>query len=127
MLLKLKKIFATDLVKVSSLTAVSTLVRVLTGSISAKVVAVQIGPVGVALLGQLNSFYLIMLALSLGGITNGIIKYIAQHSDSEDKYRPYISTGFRIIVFISTICGLVLIIGANYFSRKYLDNVHYAG
>ena len=39
MLLKLKKIFATDLVKVSSLNAVATLVRMLTGMISIKVVA----------------------------------------------------------------------------------------
>jgi O-antigen/teichoic acid export membrane protein len=125
MLLKLKKIFATDLVKVSSLTAVSTLVRVLTGFISAKIVAVKIGPEGVALLGQLNSFYLIVLSLSLGGISNGVIKHIAQYAGSEKKYGLFISTGFRITVIISAICGAVLIVGAHVFSKQYLDNTEY--
>jgi len=44
MLLKLKKIFATDLLKVSFLNAIATLVRMLTGFISSKIVAVVIGP-----------------------------------------------------------------------------------
>ena len=55
MLTRIKKIIATDLVKVTSLNAVATLVRMLTGFISVKVVAVLIGPAGVALLGQLLS------------------------------------------------------------------------
>ena len=44
-----------ELAKVFSLSSVATLVKMLTGLISTKVVAVLIGPGGVALLGQLNN------------------------------------------------------------------------
>lgn len=57
-----------DIVKVFSFTAMFTLVRMLTGLISVKVVASIIGPAGVALVGQLNNFATIALSLSTGGI-----------------------------------------------------------
>lgn len=45
-----------DLVKVFSFTAISTMVKMLTSLISVKVVALIVGPSGIALLGQLNNF-----------------------------------------------------------------------
>jgi PST family polysaccharide transporter len=86
MLLKLKKILATDLVRVSSLNAISTLVRMLTGVISVKVVAVELKPEGMALLGQLSSFSLLLLSISTGGIKNGMTKYVAQYAGSRFVY-----------------------------------------
>ena len=74
MLSKIKKVISSDLVKVFSLNAVSTFIRMLTGFVSVKVVAVLIGPVGIALLGQLNNFSSILLSISTGGITNGMTK-----------------------------------------------------
>lgn len=125
MLLKLKKIFSTDLVKVSFLNGVSTVIRMITGLISAKVVAVHILTSGVALLGQLNNFVLILQSLSCGGIHNGVTKYIAQNSDSETEYRKYLSTGVRITTIISSLCGVVLIVGAGYFSKTILKDAQY--
>src|SRR6478672_6674289 len=118
MLLKLKKILATDLVKVSSLNAVSTLVRMLTAVVSAKVVAIQLKPEGMALLGQLSSFSLLMLSISTGGIKNGMTKYVAQYGNAKRMYSIFLSTGFWITFTLSVACGLVLIFGAGYFSVK---------
>jgi O-antigen/teichoic acid export membrane protein len=125
MLLKLKKILATDLVKVSSLNAVSTLVRMLTGVISVKVVATKLHPEGMALLGQLASFSLLLLSISTGGIKNGMTKYVAQYADSKRKYTLFLSTGFWITFSLSVLCGLVLIIGAGYFSSTILKDRQY--
>jgi O-antigen/teichoic acid export membrane protein len=125
MLLKLKKIFTTDLVKVTSLNAVATMVRMLTGLVSVKVVAVKLEPEGVALLGQLTSFSMILLSLSGGGIRNGITKHVAQYAGSPNKYRLFLSTGFWITFTLSAICGLVLIFGADYFSRTILKDPEY--
>ena len=61
-----------DIVKVFSFNAISTLVRMLTGLISVKVVASIIGPCGIALLGQLNNFSTILLGVANGGINSGI-------------------------------------------------------
>jgi len=125
MLLKLKKILATDLVKVSSLNAVATLVRMLTGMISVKVVATQLEPKGIALLGQLSSFILLLLSISTGGIKNGMTKYVAQYGNSKRMYSIFLSTGFWITFVLSVICGLVLISGANYFSLTILKDTQY--
>ncbi|TMI70504.1 MAG: O-antigen translocase [Bacteroidetes bacterium] len=125
MLLKVKKLLATDLVKVSSLTAVSTLVRMMTGMVSIKVVAGELHPKGVALLGQLASFSLILCSIATGGIKNGMTKYIAQYGNSKRIYTIFLSTGFWITFGLSITCGLVLIFGANYFSIKTLKDAQY--
>jgi O-antigen/teichoic acid export membrane protein len=125
MLLKAKKILSTDLVKVSFLNAVATVIRMLTGFVSVKVVAAVIGPSGVALLGQLNNFAQIMLSVSNGGINAGITKYTSEYSNSEKDYIIYLGTGFWITVVLSVITSLVLFIGAGYFSQDILHDVKY--
>jgi O-antigen/teichoic acid export membrane protein len=125
MLLKAKKIITTDLVKVSFLNGVATVIRMLTGFVSVKVVAAVIGPVGVALLGQLNNFAQIMLSVSNGGINAGITKYTSEFSDSEKDYILYLGTGFWITVTLSVISGLILIVGAGYFSTDILHDIKY--
>ena len=126
MLLKLKKIFTTDLVKVSALNGIATLIRNIAGLVSVKVVASTIGPSGVALLGQLTNFGNIIMSLSAGGINTGMTKHIAQYSDSEKKRRVFLSTGFRITAVLSSICGLTMIFGANFFAVRYLKSSEYA-
>jgi O-antigen/teichoic acid export membrane protein len=125
MLLKAKKILSSDLVKVSSLNAIATVIRMLTGLISVKVVAAVIGPVGVALLGQLNNFTQILLSISNGGINAGVTKYVSEYSNSEDNYVLYIGTGFWITLVLSVITSLVLIVGAGYFSEDILHDIKY--
>ena len=63
-----KRVAKADIIKVFSLTSISTLVRMCTGLVSVKVVASIIGPAGVALVGQLNNFSTIALSLATGGI-----------------------------------------------------------
>ena len=125
MLLKAKKIFTADLVKVSFLNAIATVIRMLTGFVSVKVVAAIIGPVGVALLGQLNNFTQILLSISNGGINAGITKYTAEYSNSEKDYVLYLGTGFWITVVLSIATSLVLFIGAGYFSLNILHDIKY--
>lgn len=125
MLLKLKKIFTTDLVKVSFLSGISTLIRVITAFVSVKIVAKHLEPAGMALLGQLNNFSLIVLSISSGGINNGITKYVAQYADSPSRYRVLLSTAFRITATVSLFSGLVMILGAGYWARIILKDVNY--
>lgn len=99
----------TDLIKVFSFTALSTLVRMLTGLVSVKVVAGIIGPAGVALVGQLNNFASIVMALSSGGINSGITKYVAEYKEDNDKIKDCISTAWKIMFVCSFITGLLMI------------------
>jgi PST family polysaccharide transporter len=96
------------------------------GFISVKVVAVIIGPSGVALVGQLGNFSSIIMAVATGGITTGVTKYIAEYKDDTEAIRGYISTAVKIALFFSLLCGLFLIMGSRILSSKILLDSKYS-
>ena len=106
-----------DIVKVFSFNAISTLVRMLTGLISVKVVASIIGPCGIALLGQLNNFSTILLGVANGGINSGITKYVAEYKEDESAIKKILSNALQITLFFTFIVSLGLIILHNQLSR----------
>ena len=114
-----------DIVKVFSFTAISTLVKMLTGLISVKVVASIIGPAGVALVGQLNNFTSIAMTLSNGGINSGITKYVAEYKEDKDAVRSYLSTALRITVICSFIVGILMILFHSYLSEYIMLSPEY--
>lgn len=119
------RIIKNDIVKVFSLTSISTIVRMLTGFISVKVVASIIGPVGIALVGQLNNFSSIVMAISSGGINNGITKYISEYKNDDFKIKSYISTALHITFICSFFIGILLIIFNKQLSILILKNASY--
>lgn len=120
-----KRASRADIVKVFSLTSLSTLVKMLTGFVSVKVVASIIGPAGVALVGQLNNFATIAMSLSSGGINNGITKYISEFKNDEGKVRTYLSTALRITVICSLCIGVAMIVLNRLLSRLILQTEEY--
>jgi PST family polysaccharide transporter len=125
LLLFAKRVAKADIVRVFSLTSISTLVRMLTGMISVKIVSTIIGPAGVALLGQLNNFSSIALNLSSGGINSGITKYVSEYKEDKNKVSAYISTALRITVVCSLIVGLLMIILHSYISNLVMLSSEY--
>ena len=113
-------ILKTDIVKVFSLTALSTLVKMLTSFVSIKIVAIIVGPEGVALMGQLSNFATIMMAIAVVGINNGITKYIAEYNHNLDKVKKLISTALKITLWGSVTSGLFMIFGSKWLSRLIL-------
>lgn len=114
-----------DIVRVFSFTSISTLVKMLTGFVSVKVVASIIGPAGVALVGQLNNFASIAMSLSSGGINNGITKYISEFKNDEGKVRTYLSTALSITVICSLCVGVAMILLNRLLSKLILQTNDY--
>ena len=114
-----------DIVRVFSFTSISTLVKMLTGFVSVKVVASIIGPAGVALVGQLNNFASIAMSLSSGGINNGITKYISDFKNDEGKVRTYLSTALSITVICSLCVGVAMILLNRLLSKLILQTNDY--
>lgn len=119
------KITKLDIIKVFSFTSLSTLVKMLTGFISVKVVAVIIGPAGVALVGQLNNFASIIMTLANGGITSGVTRNIAAFKDKDDVVKSYIGTSVKITLCLSAVCGTLLVIFSRYLSNLILHTDEY--
>ncbi|MDE6023419.1 MAG: oligosaccharide flippase family protein, partial [Muribaculaceae bacterium] len=112
-----KRAAKADIIRVFSLTSISTLVRMCTGLVSVKVVASIIGPAGVALVGQLNNFSTIALSLASGGINSGVTKYVAEYKSDDSVVKQYIATAFKIVTVCSLAVGLFLLLGCRFFSN----------
>lgn len=119
---KIKVFFKTDFVKVFSLSAVSTFVKIISRFVSIKVVSVIIGPSGVALLGQLSNFTNILLKIATGGNNSGVTKYLASYKNSENKIKEIIGTSMIISFYLSLFCSIILIVFSGYFSNLILND-----
>lgn len=128
-MIKLKKLLSTlknaTIIKVFSLNAISTLIRMVSSLVSVKVVAVIIGPAGVALLGQLHNISSIMLGLANGGINTGITKYVAEYKDDKDVVKKFLSNALKITLYCSLVASLILIVGNQWLSKSILKSSEY--
>jgi PST family polysaccharide transporter len=88
--------------------------RIASGFISNKVVAIYTGPAGVALVGAFTNFILIVFTFANGAINTGVVKYTAEYNEDESKLKRLFSTAFKISVWCSIIVGIILICFGNY-------------
>lgn len=117
----INKIVTTQLFRVSSLNAVSVLVRIAGGVLASKVIAVFIGPSGVALVENLRNFLNAVETFSTLGFQNGVIKYVAEKEKEEAKLQKILNTVFISIVFIITVVSVLLLFMAHYLNKYVLD------
>ena len=110
------------LIKTALLSGVITIIRILTGFISNKVVALYAGPSGVAIIGAFSNFISIVLALANGSINTGIIKYTSEFENDEEKLKSLFSTSFKISLYCSVFVGILLIFFASFFSKFIFDS-----
>jgi len=126
MLLKIRKLISSDMVKVFSFTGISTLIKLISGYVSVKIIATIVGPSGIALIGQLQNFTSIFTTLGAGGINNGVVKYVSEYKDEETQLEKFIRTGFKITITCSLFFGVILILFSYPLSHWILlDNQYY--
>lgn len=104
---KIKSLLNSQLVQVSSFTSISTLIKIGTTFISAKVLAVFTGPAGIAMLGQLTNFITILIQVSTGATGTGIVKLTGQYQEDKPQLKKIIDTSFTLNILFS---GLVLLL-----------------
>ncbi len=90
------------LVKVTSLQSASVLTRVVAGILVSKAIAVFIGPVGLALVGNLRNFVSSFQTIATLGFYRGVVKYVSEFKDHTLELSKTLSTVFYV-GFVSTI------------------------
>ncbi|MFI1743628.1 O-antigen translocase [Thalassobellus sediminis] len=90
------------LIKVTSLQTASVLTRLIAGLLTSKAIAVFIGPVGLALIGNLQNFVSSFQTIAILGFYNGFVKYVSDFKDNVVELSKAISSVFYV-GFISTI------------------------
>ena len=82
------------LLKVASLNSVSVAIRIFAGFLTSKAIAIFIGAEGMALIGNFRNFLSSMQSISILGLYNGVVKYIAEFKSNSKELSKTISTAF---------------------------------
>lgn len=106
-----------NLVKTSFYTSLSTVVTFICGFIVAKVVAVKIGPPGIAMVGQFQNTTAVFSMLGVGAINMGIVKYLAENNSNKEIQQQFITTAFSIAATCSAVVSLTLILSSGWLSE----------
>lgn len=97
------------LIKTSLLTGCSTIIRIISGFLIYKIIAVRIGPAGIALLGQFQNFSSAIMTLAGSAVNTGIVKYTAEYRNNYLERNKLLSSAFAVAVLSSLVLGAALI------------------
>jgi len=124
--LALSKLKSNGLVNAGVWVGLSNVINIAAVFVIQKVIAVQVGPAGVAIVGQYQNFLGVTTSLANGGINSGIVKYVAEYRRDTDRNALLISNATRITLFCSAILVAVLLLFAGPLSRYLFQTDGYA-
>ena len=114
----IKKIIQTNLFKITSLNSVSVLIKIGIGLVTSKLLAVFVGPSGMALVGNLRNFSTSLESISTLGFQNGIVKYIAESKDDKQQLQKTISTVFISLLVVAIVLSGILYFFASFWNQQ---------
>jgi O-antigen/teichoic acid export membrane protein len=123
---KFRKIFITQLFQVSWLNTVSVIVRITGGLVAGKIVALFIGPQGLAITGNFRNFLSGIDIISTLGFQNGIVKYIAEHDKDSGELKKILATIFISILIIILVMIIILLSLAGIFNNLIFPGQDYS-
>lgn len=114
-----------NLVKTSVYSGISTIVRIFTSFVINKLIALYIGPGGLAVMGNFQNAVNILSGLSTCSINSGVVKYTAEYADDPIRTKSLFSTSTRITAISSAIIGIVSICASSSLANRILHNATY--
>ena len=114
-----------SLIKSSVWNALAVLIRVITGLVVNKVLAVFVGPSGYAVVGQFQNFVGIGTAFASSGVNNGVTKYTAEEAGAIEPLRPIWSTAFVLSTSFSALISVLVILLRAKLAEIFLGDVRY--
>ncbi len=115
-----------NLVKTSVLNFCSMIVKIFTGLLLNKIMAVYIGPSGYALASQFQNGINFATAFATGGINTGLTKYSAEFSNDDTKLQSIWRTSVIFSLVSTIIISFSIYLSADWVSLKYLKSDIYA-
>jgi len=116
-----------SLAKASVWTAASTLVKIGTGLLVVKLLAVSFGPAGVGQAGNFRQLVTVLGVLAGAGIFNGVTKYVAQYHDDKAQLRTVVGTSSAMVLGFSTLLAVIFLLAAAPISQGLFGHTGYQG
>ena len=113
------------LIKTSLLSLIATVFKVSYGLVLNKLLAVYVGPSGVALVGQFQNIQAGMLAVATAGFGQGLTKYLAEYRDNRKKSAAVFATALKLVSLLLLPISLGLFIMSNEVSAWLLHSPEY--
>ncbi|NPA52736.1 MAG: O-antigen translocase [Aquificae bacterium] len=113
------------LIRTSILSAISTIIKVVTGFITVKIVSVIIGPSGLALVAQVQNFVRMTSLVATGGIGTGIVKYTAEFRENEQEKKKIWSNALKLALILTFLVAITVAIFSKYLSLKLLGSTEF--
>ena len=113
------------LIKTTFFSGIITLIRISSGLIASKVVAIFTGPSGVALIGAFSNFISIVLTFANGAINTGVVKYTAEYDEDDERLKTLFSTSFKVSLYCSAFVGIILLVFGSLLSNWIFVNKIY--
>lgn len=98
------------LLKTSFLNGIAVLIKTVTGIILNKILAIFIGPMGYANIGQFQNFIQMITAFTSGFINTAIVKYTAEYHAEPQKQKQVWQTAGTLILALSIIFAVLIIL-----------------
>ncbi len=105
--------------------SVQVIVRIVVSFLNVKIIAVLVGPGGMALVSQLNNSLQVGLSISSLGFKDGIVKYVSQHKGDKEAQKEYISTSIIAVVLMSAFMGFLTLLFSRTISQYLLHTEAY--
>lgn len=103
-----------NFIKASSLTTIATIFKILSGIVLNKMLAIFVGPSGIAIIGQLQNFTQIASTIAQLGINTGVTKYVSEYKREDLKVHKVLNAATRITI----VATIVVSFGTVIFSKQ---------
>lgn len=117
-----KQIFQSQTARITSLNSISVILKVTIGLITSKLLAVFVGPSGLALIGNLRNFISSLENVAALGFQNGVVKYVAENEKDQTQISKIMTSVFAVLFVLAVLLSSILFGFSDYFNQKIFGN-----
>ena len=114
-----------NIVRAGVYSAMATAARLIAGLVVIKLVAWFAGPEGVGKLGQFMSLMSVLAVLAGGGISAGIVKYVAEYRHDAQRLSRLLAAALWYALCASCLMGCVALVLSRQMAVWLLGDLHY--
>ncbi|MGB2273782.1 MAG: O-antigen translocase [Flavicella sp.] len=123
--MRISEVFRQNLLlKMTSLNSVAVLLKMALTFVTQKILAVVLGPSGVAYVGNFKNILPLVSTFSSLGIFNGVIKYVAELKEDKKELSRLLSTSFTLVFIASILVFFVLFFAAPFLNTWIFNDAH---
>ena len=100
------------------------MIKIAIGLVTSKLLAVFVGPSGMAFVGNLRNFMTTLESVSTLGFQAGIVKYVTENDKNRVELNKIISTVFFMIFGVSLFLSAVLLLFSGFFNHYIFGNLN---